>query len=441
MHRKLPSTPIEALEISAGLRFTMNMVCKAADLFGFWNRPFKGAATSFEEMTLLDKFYWVYKCTNPITQVERGENTAGLFSADGGVIGLPPDFEKRNSLTLGAAGDLFRVSGIEDARDVVFENIADLLFDQDISYANFESPVTGQELKEEVVSDKESPIECCSRDHFDVLKGHAGKHFTVLHTANNHIFDMGTEGLETTIKALSDAGILDVGINVTPDDFGRGTILTREGFKIGFASATFSLNGRDLPAGEEWRINVARMLSKFADAELDLLKRQIDDCRAQGCDFIIASLHGGHEFEFFPRRRQVETARTLVEWGADAVIAHHPHVVQPVEYYRTRRDPDRIAVIAYSLGSLLWSFSAPHLALSAILNLTLTKGRFQDRDVTYIENARVTPVFRSAVGKDGDLLPTIEKLADHLDGRSDRHDADYIGQIKRYADLIFGSAA
>ena len=438
MRSNLPSTPADVLEISRTFRFTMNTVFKSADIFKYWDHPYKKAATSFEEMTLLDKFYWAYKCTNPITRVEKGEQTADLLITDNRVVGLPQGFEKHSSLTLGAAGDLIQAEGLEHSKDVLFERIGDLLFDQTVSYANLESPLTEQELKKEVISDKESPIECCSREQFDVLKGHKDKRFTVMHTAGNHMFDMGVEGVETTQRVFSDEKILDIGTNGKPEEFGQGKILTREGIKLGFASATYGLNGHDLPAGEDYRINVAKMLSKSVEPELDILKRQIDYCKSRSCDFIIASLHWGYEFEFFPRKRQVEIAHVLAEWGADAIIAHHPHVIQPVEYYRTRRDRHRIVVIAYSLGSLTWAFSAPHLVLSAILNLTLSKGRILGEELTYIEKANVTPVFRSSSDSSGKILTRIEKLADHLDGRSISHPQDYIAEINRYAKLVLG---
>ena len=435
----MPTTPIEALEISSRtLKFQMNAVIKCTEMFGFWDHPDQKAAASFEEMALRDKFYWVYKCMNPITRAEKGERVEDLLAVDSGIVGLPQGFDKDSTLTLGAAGDLFQTHGLEHSKDILFENISELLFDQGVSYANFESPITEQELQEEVISDQAAPLECCSRDQFDILKGYKDKRFTVLNTTNNHMFDMGVEGVETTQKVFSDEGIVDVGTNRQPDEFGKGKILVKDGIKLGFVAATYGLNGHVMPAEESHRINVANMLSKFSEPDLDILKRQIDDCKDQGCDFIIASLHWGYEFEFFPRRRQVEIAHTLIEWGADAILGHHPHVVQPIEYYRTRRDPNRVAVIAYSLGSLNWVFSAPYLALSAILNLTLAKGRLDGQGRTYIETARVTPVFRSSIDHDGKILTRIEKLADHLDGRSDSHSQDYIAELKRYADLALG---
>lgn len=434
----LPATPAEVLDIrTPGLRERMNGVVKAAEALGFWDRSDPGTATSLEEMGLKDIFYWGYKAAHPVERPERGLEISD-FQRDAGIARLPDGFEKQATLTLGAGGDLLQAKGLENSRDVLYERVADLLFGQAVSYANFESPITKQDLKEEVIGDSGPPYECCSRDQFGILAGHKDRRFTLLHTANNHMFDYGVEGLETTHEVFAEEGIATIGTNARPEDHGRGQVLEVGGFKLGFATATFGLNGHAMPEEESHRIHHARLSSRFVAPELDLVRRQIEDCRARGCDFVFASLHWGWEFEFFPRKRQRDAAHSLIEMGADSVLAHHPHVIQPVEYYRTERDPDRIAVIAYSLGSLTWGFTAPHLVLSAILNLSLAKGRHKGREVTYIESAQVTPVFRSVVTEGGRTVSRIEKLADHIDGRSQVHPADYIAEIKRLADLVLG---
>jgi poly-gamma-glutamate capsule biosynthesis protein CapA/YwtB (metallophosphatase superfamily) len=439
MSRNLPSTPADVVDASPAFRLKMKAVLRLARVFKFWEHPYKNAATSYEEMSTLDKIYWFHKNTNPITRREKGERAADLLVTDSRVAGLPQGFEKHSSLTVGAAGDLFYADCLEHSKDVLYENVADLLFDQDISYANFECPLTGKAPEQAAPIDKEAPLTSCTRAQFDILKGYKDRRFTVLNTANNHMLDMGVYGIETTLKAFSDEGILDTGTNRKPDEFGQGKILVSEGIKLGFVSATFGLNGHEMPAREAYRINVSKLTSKYVEPDLDLLKRQIDHCKSQECDFIIASLHWGHEYEFFPRQQQVKAAHALIEWGADAIIGHHSHVIQPVEYYRSRRDPQRIAVIAYSLGSLAWTFAAPHIVLSTILNLTLTKGSLQGRNLTYIEKARATPVFRNYTSSGDKILTRIEKLAGHLDGRGGSARQDHIANIKRYADLVLGA--
>lgn len=436
---KLPNTPAETVRISGSLQSELTTVTKLADLYGFWNKPFEEGATTFEEMGALDIFYWVYKSVKPIAQMQDG--VAELLTTDNAAIRLPDKFETSSSMTMGAAGDILHVQakGLEYNSDELYGNISGMLFDQDISFANFESPVTTQPLKEEVIGDQGAPVECSSRAQFNTLKGYKGKNFTALNFSNNHTYDMGLEGIDSTHKAFAEEGIINIGTNRTPEEYGRAKIIEKNGMKIGFVSATFGMNGHEIPEGEKYRVHISRLCSKLVEPELDLVKQQIDDCKQQNCDFIIASLHWGWEFELFPRKSQLKAARDLIEYGADTIIGNHPHVIQPVEYYQTRRDPNRVAVIAYSLGSLTWGFSAPHIALSLILNMSFAKGSMGGKALTYIEKAGVTPVFRSCLNINGRLVTKIEKLSDHVNGQSRFHTMDYIAEIKRYADLVLGA--
>jgi poly-gamma-glutamate capsule biosynthesis protein CapA/YwtB (metallophosphatase superfamily) len=435
-HCRLRATPREGLDISSPelMQLIVEGVAEA-ERSGKWVRGNPDAATDLKEMTLEDMVYWVYKTTRPVTRIEAD---AEPLLARGELGALPGAFEKRTSLTLGAGGDLLQAEGLELSRNILFASVADLLFGQDVSFANLESPVTTGELVKEVIGDRGPPLECCNHEQFGTLTSHEGRSFTILNTSNNHMFDRGLEGVDTTQEALAKNGILDIGSNRRPEQYGQGRILEKNGIRLGFAAATFGLNGHPVPPGEAYRINVSSLLPRKGKPDLALLKRQIDSCREQRCDFIIASLHWGYEFELFPRRRQIEASRELIEYGADAILAHHPHVIQPVEYYRTQRDPNRVAPIAYSLGSMTWGFTAPHLVLSLIQNLTLAKGRLNGRDVTYVEQSTVTPIFRSAIDKAGQTETRLEKLADHVGGRSTRHPPEYIAEIQRYADLVLG---
>lgn len=431
MPSSLPSTPFEVLDISSRrLKFTMYWEVFKARLMGYWKVPMAGAATTFEEMTLRDIFYWVYKTRYPILEMEKGITLA----TDSRVVGLPQGFEARQRVTLGAGGDLLRTKGMDgQSQDVLFEKVADLLFDQDISFANLESPITTQPLQEEVISDRAAPIECCSPEQSAVLTRHTGKSFTLLHTANNHSLDMGMEGITTTHEILGRQGILPLGTHSTPESYGKGVVITKQGIKLGFISTTFGLNGKVPPEEAPWCVHTSRLCSTVVEPELALLQEQLEHCRAEGCDVIIASIHWGYEFEFFPRAMQVETAHALVEMGVDVILGHHPHVVQPVEYYRTQRDPGRIAVIAYSLGSMNWGFYHPYLVLSAILNLTFAKGEYNGREVTYVEQAAVTPVFRQAEIRGDSVVTWLEKLEDQRSRQ--------VRAVRYYADRVLGRTA
>src|SRR5664279_1429075 len=122
----LPSTPAEVLDISTpALRDEMDIL--TAKLSGSWQYPLNNAATDIAEMDFTDICYWVYKCAHPITHCEKGERIEDLLLTDQSAIGLPEGFEKRQSLTLGAAGDILQAEGLDQSKDILFENIADLL--------------------------------------------------------------------------------------------------------------------------------------------------------------------------------------------------------------------------------------------------------------------------------------------------------------------------
>ena len=58
---------------------------------------------------------------------------------------------------------------------------------------------------------------------------------------------------------------------------------------------------------------------------------------------------------------------------------------------RTRRDPDRIVPVFYSLGNLTNPFSAPYLCRSGVARIDLARGTAADGGVrTYVRNATLS---------------------------------------------------
>lgn len=436
MRHHFPATPVKdyrAPTFTHGLK--IKAAINSAALLRYWDYPRANSATASEEMTFTDRAYRLYKCARPIIRAEK-EVSDILSWRDKPALKLPDGFKKDTSVTIGAAGDLIPVDGLESSKDILFENIADVLFGVDISFANLEAPVTERNLKEPLIFGR-PPIMYCSFSQFSTLAGYRGKYFTVLNFANNHTFDAGIEGIETTQALLLQKGILDIGTPRGPQEYGRAKILTKGGIKIGFISATFGLNGHQLPVSETYRIHTAKLMSKYVVTDLELLRKQIEDSKKQGCDFIIASIHWGHEFEFFPRLRQIEAAHTLIEEGVDLILGHHPHVIQPLEYYRTKRDVNRTGVIAYSLGGLTFGwYTAPHLVLGMILNVRLSKGLLNGAGHTYIERIEPVPVFQSFSYQDGIRSMRVERLQGRLKERSSYQSAPYLRQIARYAELV-----
>jgi hypothetical protein len=61
-------------------------------------------------------------------------------------------------------------------------------------------------------------------------------------------------------------------------------------------------------------------------ADIGALRRQVDR--------VVVEFHWGIPYEREPLPEDREKARLAVDCGADVVIGHHPHVIQPMEMYR-----------------------------------------------------------------------------------------------------------
>jgi poly-gamma-glutamate synthesis protein (capsule biosynthesis protein) len=279
-------------------------------------------------------------------------------------------------------------------------------------------------------------------EHFDAFKGHQGKQYKIFCTANNHMLDDGLRGFNTTHDQLESEGFYYVGSNRSPEDQKKGLIISSNNIKFGLVAATYRMNNRGLghyPEDmEKCLVNVIPFHSFQGKVDLSLLEDQISYCKAQNCDFIIVSLHWGMEFEFFPRQDQVNIAHHLIEFGADAIISHHAHNIQPYELYQTRRDPQRIAPIFYGLGNLSSLWSAPYFALSMIVNFNVIKGTVDNAAKTLAAQVKVDPVLQLEYEYKKKPFLQIENLRDLINSSFSDSRRDYFIKAGKYADLALG---
>jgi poly-gamma-glutamate synthesis protein (capsule biosynthesis protein) len=75
-------------------------------------------------------------------------------------------------------------------------------------------------------------------------------------------------------------------------------------------------------------------------------------------------VHWGREYTDIVEAEQRRWARWLVNGGADAVVGAHPHVVQPLDFWRGRP-------VAYSLGNAVFPTSLDARAEAAWLELSV----------------------------------------------------------------------
>ncbi len=209
-----------------------------------------------------------------------------------------------------------------------FRKIAPLLAASDIAFVNLESPF----------SDRGPYFEGGLIFHAapEMISGLQLAHVAIASTANNHSRDCGPRGVEFTVKWLRAHGIAAVGSGLTEQEAHQGVILTRHGIRFGFLGYTFDQSNGN------WKDVDARV----AVANVDALRRDIADLK-QRADVVIVSMHHGIEYMPTPSAAQVEFAHAAIDAGAQLVIGHHPHVIEPEEDYHGGE-------IIYSLGNFVF---------------------------------------------------------------------------------------
>jgi poly-gamma-glutamate capsule biosynthesis protein CapA/YwtB (metallophosphatase superfamily) len=75
-------------------------------------------------------------------------------------------------------------------------------------------------------------------------------------------------------------------------------------------------------------------------------RTQIGELRPN-VDLVVVQLHSGYQFQAAASVALASAARTAIDAGADLVIAHHPHVLQGIEWYKGK-------LIVYSLGNFIF---------------------------------------------------------------------------------------
>jgi hypothetical protein len=84
----------------------------------------------------------------------------------------------------------------------------------------------------------------------------------------------------------------------------------------------------------------------YAAGRLDAIRDDIERLR-DAVDCLVVSCHWGLELIERPSEATIRLARYLIDWGADLILGHHPHVFQAMERYRH-------GVICYSLGNFVF---------------------------------------------------------------------------------------
>lgn len=144
----------------------------------------------------------------------------------------------------------------------------------------------------------------------------------VVTLANNHLLDCGREGVLETLEALAHAGVAAIGAGVNKPAAHAPAILPAGPYRVGLLG--YYWNRRTAARGK---------LPGSAMDEADDMAADIGALRKQ-VDRLVVTFHWGVPYVREPSAEDRTKARFAIECGADVVIGHHPHIVQPFEIYR-----------------------------------------------------------------------------------------------------------
>lgn len=98
-------------------------------------------------------------------------------------------------------------------------------------------------------------------------------------------------------------------------------------------------------AGTNSTANVVSFFASPVPNDTSRMIQQVKELAASG-EPLIVFMHWGVEYDTEPGVHEKAFARALIDAGADMIIGHHPHVVQPVEVYND-------GIILYSIGNFI----------------------------------------------------------------------------------------
>ena len=194
---------------------------------------------------------------------------------------------------------------------------------------------------EMAISDRGAPLEkqYVFRAPPSAARRIASAGIDVVSLANNHAMDYGPEALVHTVDLLENVGVVALGAGADRTAAYRHRVFDVRGdVRVAFVGVSMIVP-LNFPAGPgSAGIASARPPSRVLDSV-----RTADGV----ADVVIAVVHWGVERTTCPSDAQRAFARDLMDAGADVVVGHHPHVLQPVEFSGGR-------LVAYSLGNFVW---------------------------------------------------------------------------------------
>lgn len=268
-----------------------------------------------------------------------------------------------------------------------FEDVKDIFGSADVSFVNLETCVSdrGESEKKEGFGFRTPP---------EYLQVYTEAGIDIVSVANNHVRDYGMDALGDTFTNLDSYGLGYIGAGRNLDEARKMIVYNADGLKIGFTALNMiNMNPTWYAKSDHAGLNCV----DFADCEeyLNLISEY-----DKQCDLLIVSVHWGVEYTNAITEEQQEFGHLLCDNGADVILGHHSHTLQPIEYYDG-------SMIFYSLGNFLFYKMDDDSGMTAIFELELDKDGFVSGKLSpvFITNCKST-----LLGEDKEMYKEIIEL-------------------------------
>jgi len=182
------------------------------------------------------------------------------------------------------------------------------------------------------ISDSNEPISITENQFRILMKTLNCK---VVCVANNHVLDKGKDALARLIRMALSEGIRVIGTSSTP-----WTIIEDKHKRLGIINAAWTLTG----------VRKRKFLNTFGH-NIKRITQQVQKLKKMNCSEIVVVLHWGIELEALPHPIQLSMANELITAGADLIVGHHPHLIQPYQEIQGK-------LVFYSVGNFYIPYSS-----------------------------------------------------------------------------------
>lgn len=262
-------------------------------------------------------------------------------STSGGPQNSQPAKPERKTIRLIATGDMIAHDAINQSALAtdgsydyapMFEQMKPFFDDSEIRFCTQAVPAGGDAASISGYPVFNAPTE--------FVHDMAGLGCNAIGAASNHTNDKGQSVIDAMLDAWDEQrGILAVaGANRSSDEQNEVRTFTVKGVRFALLSYTTYQNSKNVTA---YGVN-----SYSNQAASDDLKKARD-----AADVIIVSMRWGTEYSPGVNAYQEQIAKFLADHGADVVLGHGPHVLEPVK--KVRAEDGRDALVWYSLGNFL----------------------------------------------------------------------------------------